>query len=45
MAAATPRHVRLPVSFGMLLTGETLLSWGPEGKVVVERNEAYRDCL
>ena len=26
---------RLPVSFGMLLTGETLIpSWGPEGKLL-----------
>ena len=34
-AAGTPRRVRLPVSFGMLLTGETLIpSWGPEGKVL-----------
>ena len=35
MAAGTPRRVRLPVSFGMRLTGETLISsWGQEGKVV-----------
>ena len=28
-------RVRLPVSFGMLLTGETLIpSWGPEGKLL-----------
>ena len=33
--AGTPRRVRLPVSFSMLLTGETLVpSWGPEGKVL-----------
>ena len=35
VAAGTPRRVRLPVSFGMLLTEETLIpSWGPEGKVL-----------
>ena len=33
--AGTPRRVRLPVSFSMLLTGETLVpSWGPEGNVL-----------
>ena len=35
VAAGTSRRVRLPVSFGMRLTGETLISsWGPEGKVL-----------
>ena len=33
--AGTPRRVRLPVLFGMLLTGEiTIPSWGQEGKVL-----------
>ena len=35
VAAGTPRRVGLPVSFGMPLTGETLIpSWDPEGKVL-----------
>ena len=35
VAAGTPRRVRLPVSFGMPLTGESLVpSWGQEGKVL-----------
>ena len=36
VAAGTPRRVRLPVSFGMLLTGEILISRsGGEGVVAV----------
>ena len=35
VVTGTSRRVRLLVSFGMLLTGETLIpSWGPEGKVL-----------
>ena len=35
VAKGTPRRVRLPESFGMLLTGEAFVpSWGPEGKVL-----------
>ena len=35
VTAGTPRRVRLPVSFGMLLAGETLIPRrGPEGKVL-----------
>ena len=35
VAAGTSCRVHLPVSFGMLLTGEALIpSWGPEGKVL-----------
>ena len=35
VTAGTPRRVRLPVSFGMLLAGEALIStWGPERKVL-----------
>ena len=32
VTAGRPRQVRLPVSFGMLLAGETLIpTWGPAG--------------
>ena len=35
VAVGMPRRVRLPVSFGVLLAGETLgLSWGSEGRVL-----------
>ena len=35
VTAGTPRRVRLPLLFGMLLVGETLIpTWGPEGKVL-----------
>ena len=34
VTAGRPRRGRLPVSFGMLLAGETLIpTWGPEGEV------------
>ena len=35
VSAGTPCRVRLPVSFGMILTGGIFIpSWGPEGRVV-----------
>ena len=35
VTAGTPRRVRLPVSFILLLAGEALFStWSPEGKVL-----------
>ena len=35
VTTGTPRRLRLPVSFGMLLAVETLIpTWGPEGKVL-----------